>query len=353
MKMDLKHVHAVRRKLADGTTRTYYYAWRGGPRIDAEPRTTAFVDQYRDAHENRNSSSGGDFSRVSGLIDQYTASPEFDELRRGSRDLYMRNLEAIRCKFGTLRTAGLNDPRIRTHIIAWRDSLRSTPAAADQRIRMLRTLLSWAVDRRIIGENHATKIKHLSRANPRAEIVWTQGQIDRLGMMPEHIRNACLLALWTGQRQGDLLSMTWGMIEGDHIVITQAKTGNRAIIYVCQTLRDILNALPRTDAVTILTNSRGRPWISSGGFKSSQKRAFAAAGIEGVTFHDLRGTFENRLWEAGCTEAEAYTVTGRAIQSAQSANAYFARQNALSTAAMTKLEAKFGGLPRFTVAKIR
>ena len=49
MRMRLKDINWSIKRLADGTTKTYYYAWRGGPRIDAEPGTPEFVRLYNEA----------------------------------------------------------------------------------------------------------------------------------------------------------------------------------------------------------------------------------------------------------------------------------------------------------------
>ena len=42
----LKGLASARKKMADGSVRTYWYAWRGGPRIDAEPGSAAFMAEY-------------------------------------------------------------------------------------------------------------------------------------------------------------------------------------------------------------------------------------------------------------------------------------------------------------------
>ena len=50
MRVHLKGLHRVERRLANGTIRVHYYAWRGGPKIIAEPGTPAFTQQYSEAH---------------------------------------------------------------------------------------------------------------------------------------------------------------------------------------------------------------------------------------------------------------------------------------------------------------
>jgi len=38
MRVRLKGINSLTTTLADGTVKTYWYAWKGGPRINAEPR---------------------------------------------------------------------------------------------------------------------------------------------------------------------------------------------------------------------------------------------------------------------------------------------------------------------------
>ena len=46
MRVRLKGINSFTTRLADGTVKTYWYAWKGGPRIDAEPGTPEFVHLY-------------------------------------------------------------------------------------------------------------------------------------------------------------------------------------------------------------------------------------------------------------------------------------------------------------------
>jgi hypothetical protein len=46
MRVRLKGINSFTTRLADGTVKTYWYAWKSGPRIDAEPGTPEFVHLY-------------------------------------------------------------------------------------------------------------------------------------------------------------------------------------------------------------------------------------------------------------------------------------------------------------------
>ena len=49
MRVRLKGINSVRKRLADGTFRTYWYAWKGGPSLSGEPGTPEFVASYNEA----------------------------------------------------------------------------------------------------------------------------------------------------------------------------------------------------------------------------------------------------------------------------------------------------------------
>jgi integrase len=166
-----------------------------------------------------------------------------------------------------------------------------------------------------------------------------------LSRAPVHLHLPLLLALWTGQRQGDLLRLPWSAYDGTHIRLLQRKSGERRIRVVIPVGAPLKIALDATAAGKkgpfdkILVNADGQPWTPDG-FRSSWRKACAAAGIVGVTFHDLRGTAVTRLALAGCTVPEIATITGHALGDVRSildAN-YLHRDPALAENAIRKLE---------------
>jgi integrase len=99
---------------------------------------------------------------------------------------------------------------------------------------------------------------------------------------------AFLIAVWTGQRQGDLLTLTWTAYDGANIKLRQSKTGRYVVIPVGAPLKAALDAEPRR-AVTILTTQAGMTWTADG-FSASWRKVVSNAKVAGLTFHDLRGT---------------------------------------------------------------
>ena len=83
--------------------------------------------------------------------------------------------------------------------------------------------------------------------------------------------DAAALALYTGQRQADVLAMTRSKIKNGLIEVRQEKTGRHLVIPAHQKLLAVL-ATMKNDSVQLLTNTRGRPWTKSG-FKCSWQKA--------------------------------------------------------------------------------
>lgn len=340
VRVNLKGVHSVTRTLASGRIVTYHYAWRGGPPIHAEPGSPEFQQAFIDAHKNPPAKQRKIIATLSDLADEYLNSVEFDANGDDTRRAYKSSLEdAKKHRIGKLPLRALEVKRVRSHFKLWRDEMKEKPRTADMHISALSALLSWSEDFGYIDANHAKGIGRLAKSNTRADIVWDD-QLRLIPLMRKDIKAVHLFALATGQRQGDILSLPKQLPGNEFIELVQSKTGVRVFIYRTRTVNEILEMAGDHDAITHFATSRGTPWTSSG-FRASTRRERKRVGIEGVTFHDLRGTFENRAWEAPCTEAECYAVTGRALKSSQSANAYFARSRKLSRAAMTKIESTF------------
>jgi integrase len=110
--------------------------------------------------------------------------------------------------------------------------------------------------------------------------------------------------------------LSWSAYDGGTIRLKQSKTGARVCIPVGAPLKAALDAAPRESPVILLT-SEGKPWTPDR-FRASFAKARAKAGIDGVTFNDLRGTAVMRLALAGATEAEIATITGHSLRDVRS-----------------------------------
>ena len=191
-----------------------------------------------------------------------------------------------------------------------------------------------------LGRCQSMRGGRLYSGNRRDKIWSLDDELAFLEKAPQHLHLPLTLALWTGQRQGDLLRLTWSAYDGKNITLRQSKTRARVSIPIGAPLKAALDATLKRSPV-ILLSTDGKPWTESG-FRSSWKKACKKAGVVGVTFNDLRGTAVTRLAIAGCTEAEIVTITGHTLRDVRSIldAHYLHRDPALAEAAIRKLEGR-------------
>jgi integrase len=336
VRLHLKGLNWTTFTLADGSTKTNYYAWRGGPPLVGSPGSPEFLKSYNAAVATRVVAPDG---RLLSLTQAYQRSQQFLSLRERTRTDYIKQIAKIEQKFGDAPIKALADPRTRGIFMDWRDELAlKSQRQADYAIQVLALVLSWAKDRGKITVNpceRAGRVYHGTRVDQ----VWSvEDEAAFFKFAPTHLHLPLLLALWTGQRQGDLLRLPWSAYDGTHIRLRQSKTGARVELPVGAPLKAALDAAKKHGPL-ILANSLRRPWTSHG-FQVSWRIAATKAGIVGLTFNDLRGTAVTRLAIVGCTEAQIAAITGHSLRDVCSIldAHYLHRDPALARDAISKLE---------------
>ena len=109
MRAKICGVNTVRKRLADGSVRVYYYHRDTGMRLDGEPGSPEFIASYARA-ERKLTERHPDL--CAGLIRAFLTSPEFEKnLQPSTQKEYRRILTAIEAKFGRAPIAAMADPR--------------------------------------------------------------------------------------------------------------------------------------------------------------------------------------------------------------------------------------------------
>lgn len=338
MRVRLKGINVVRKKLADGTYKEYWYAWKGGPPLAGEPGSADFIASFHDAVNTRKQAPAG---TLFSLLQGYQASGEFLNLRDRTRADYIQQIKKIEAEFGDFPISALSDRRTRGEFLEWRDRLAlKSKRQADYGYTVLARVLSLSKKRGKIDVNPCESGGRLY-SETRAENVWTDA--DEAAFLKEaspELGLALIMALWTGQRQGDLLSLPWSAYDGTTIRLKQSKTGARVVVPVGSPLKAALDGTKRKSTM-ILVNTDGLPWTADG-FRSSWQKAYKRSGVVGVTFNDLRGTAVTRLALVGATEAEIATLTGHSLRDVRSIldAHYLSRDPALAERAIAKLETR-------------
>jgi len=294
--------------------RDYYYAFRGGPRIMAEPGTSEFVDEF---HRLRNPIANLDRRKFGTWVTLYRACKEqrggipYCELAESTKKNWAPFLDAVKDRFGHLSIRLFDRPEIKKDIRAWRDKWAKTPRQADYAKQVLSRVCGFAVAEGALMSNPCEGIESLY-ANDRSAIIWTADDIAKLcaNASPE-IGFAAQLAALTGLRKSDLLSLKWSEIDGLAIEKPTSKSKGEqvAIIPLYDDLANLLATIPKR-AATVLTTTRGKPWGT--GFHNSWNDAVERAGLteRGLHVHDLRGTAATNLYRAGLTEREITEIVG-------------------------------------------
>ncbi len=284
--------------------RTYYYAWRGGPRLRGEPGSPEFMASYTEALQGRRQTDDG---RMKGLVAQYRASPDYLALADTTKRQWSRWLDRIVDKFGDLRVAQFDRAeKIRPHIKAWRNQWADKPRTADYAIQVLSRLLSFAVDQDKIAANPCEGIKSIYRGD-RSELIWSDADLEAFRKVARpDVWWGVNLAAHTGLRSDDLRRLAWSHIGDQAIVIPTGKSRGRrsAVVPLYDSLRGALAEIPKRSTL-VLTGKNTRPLTDGPNgscFRKARTKAFPN-GTE-LHFHDLRGTAATRFHALGLSNAE-------------------------------------------------
>lgn len=262
------------------------------------------------------------------------ASPEWDALAPSTKKNWAHQRRQIVAVWGDLEVPGIA-PK---HVLALRDKLAAKPGAANNLMRCLSSMLGWSVPREWRRDNPCREVKPLKGGDgyapwPIEVIDAAERELKQRGR--QDLWWAIALALYTGQRLNDCLTMKWSAVADGYVYVKQGKTGKELFIRTHRNLEAVLDTIPRRGD-TILTSTKGRPWK---GFHASwQKYRPTLAHSHGLVFHGLRKSAVVMLLEAGATEAETAAVTGQSLAMV----AHYAKQvnqRHLASAAVLKWEA--------------
>lgn len=344
IKVHLKGINKVRKRLANGTLKVFYYHRATGMRLPGEPGSPEFISAYHAAQETIKSRDRNE-GTLKALIQRYMESDAYTQLSKRTRSDYLKQTRKIEEKFGDLPIPALNDARVRSDFLDWRDKLaKRSKRQADYALTVLGIILSWSVDRGLIEANHAYRPKRKYKSD-RSNKIWTQANVEAfVAKAPKELVLALILGRDTGQRQGDLLRLTWTAYDGEYIRLTQSKTGAQVEIPLTRAVKRSLERLKKRrsknsiQSATILARNDGQPWKQDH-FRHAWRKVTLEAGLDGLTFSDLRGTAVTRLADAGCTTPEICAITGHSLASANVIlQHYLARTRTQADAAILKLE---------------
>lgn len=309
----LKGLHRVRSR-----GKTYFYAWRGGPRLEGEPGSREFHESWIAATTTRVSDPG----RISGLVIDYKASDAYAAVAETTKGLWKPWFDRISEDLGKLSIKSFDDPRIRQVIKKWRSKWKATPRQADTGKQVLSVMLSYAAGEGRLAVNPCIGIENLYEVD-RSGLIWLP---EDFALFAKHnsieFMFALRLASLTGLRKSDLIRLRWDHIDDMAITLPTGKSRGR-LSYEVPLYAELRGLLAEIKAhwrgravqpLTVLAGERAGQWTPNG-FGTAWQRARVA--VEDVldrdwhlTFHDARGTAATKFSLIGLTDEEIAEMLG-------------------------------------------
>jgi integrase len=217
--------------------------------------------------------------------------------------------DIIKREIGQFKFADLTPVGVR----AMRDSInvKHKTSVADLCVTIVSALWQFAIEhqRLPLGHNPARGIYKVHKKK-RMTKRWSPEVIGKFdAAATPSLRLALYLLLYTGQREGDVITMQWDHIRDNMIRVKQRKTGEVVWIDIDPELKQVLDQTPRINT-HILNSGSGRPYANSQTLSKAIKRTLRAVGVEDHSGHGLRVTAACILKEAGCNDDLVAAITG-------------------------------------------
>lgn len=183
----------------------------------------------------------------------------------------------------------------------------TSPSTANRSFQVLHRMFAMAVEWDLLRSNPAKGIKKLREPGGHERFLAHEEQRKLIEACQEPFQSLVFVALRTGMRRGELLSLRGRDVDLRRSLITlpMTKKGTPRHLHLLPQVRDILSTLIRRrpdQQERIFVNSKGRPY-SPWGVKANFQRAVRRSGLPKTRFHDLRHTFASDALAAGVSLA--------------------------------------------------
>jgi integrase/recombinase XerD len=283
-------------------------------RIRALPGTAEFMEEYQaaiatvaNAPRQASEAKRGSFRY---LCIRYYASPTFKAFDASTRNWQRRALDEIAQEHGANPVA-MMAPR---HVRKIRDAKIATPAAANQRVKALRAMFSWANEAGETTVNPTIGVKKLKYASS-GHHSWTPDEIEQYYQchpIGTQARLALDLLRYTTCRREDGPRLGRQHIRNGRVQFRQAKNEHRNPIDIDIPLHLSLAAsiaATKVGNMTFLITEYGKPFTANG-FGNKFKDWCRQADLPHCSAHGVRKATSAELAESDATPHEIMAVTG-------------------------------------------
>jgi integrase len=224
-----------------------------------------------------------------------------------------------------------------SEITAFRDTLAKELSVntANLAVKTLRVCFGSAYSNDLLTSNTAAKVKklRLARMGTRREFRPAEIRLLLQAAGDSEWRGMILIALYTGQRLGDVSRLRWGDVRLDtrEIVFRVSKTNTVLPLPMARPLADYLESLPSSDDANSFVFPKAAACTRTGmlsnqfykvmeqaGLVAARKNVETGKGHRGrravssLSFHSLRHSCVTFLKSAGVSDAIAQAIAGHA-----------------------------------------
>jgi integrase len=183
------------------------------------------------------------------------------------------------------------------------------PSTVNREIACLKTIFNKAVEWGKIEKNPLQLVKKFKEASGRERILNIEEARRLIECASPSIRLVLIVALNTGMRRNEILSLKWRDVDfvKGFILIDNSKSGKSRKIPMNATVFDILHDLPHTSEY-VFFNPKTKTHIKD--IKTAFSGACRRAEIKGLRLHDLRHTALSKMVEAGIDLVTVSKIAG-------------------------------------------
>lgn len=168
-------------------------------------------------------------------------------------------------------------------------------STTNRELALLKVIFSRAIDWGFAVENPVRKVKFFSEKDNQKERVLTlEEEKGLLELSAEHLKPILMVALNTGMRRGEILSLKWDQVNLSKrfLQVENTKSGNNRVIPINDVLMEELLRLKKLNEKSMFV-------FPNKSVRTAFENACRRADIKELRFHDLRHTFATRLVEQG------------------------------------------------------
>ena len=197
-----------------------------------------------------------------------------------------------------------------------RGEVRS-PSSVNRELELLSRIYSLAIERSEVDTNPFKGVKKLAANNVLTRYLTSEEEDRLLSVLTgrrAHLRPIVLMALHTGMRRGEMLSLRWEQVDFNReaIQLLWTKSGKARSVPMNSVLREVIWELRETSGGSEYVFPNSITSMPLKDIKNAFRAAMKDAKIEGFRFHDLRHTAGTRMADAGVPITAIADILGHA-----------------------------------------